>query len=285
MKLGAVYPQVELKGDVFAVGEFAKGAERLGYEYILMYDHVLGAAHEGRDPKLGGPYTELDPFHDPLVLFAYLAGITSNLEFATGVLILPQRQAALVAKQATDVDLLSRERLRLGVGSGWNYVEYQGLGQDFTNRGKRMDEQIDFMRTLWTKPLVTFHGQYEHLDRGNLNVRPKRSIPVWIGGFGDAAFRRGAQRGDGFIFGMAYERSIEQLARLREFLAEAGRNEATFGLELIGAGQEGSREMASIANRWREAGGTHHSVLTMGRGFTTVQQHLEHLAAVKDAMG
>jgi probable F420-dependent oxidoreductase len=218
-------------------------------------------------------------------MFAYLAGITKNLGFVTGVLILPQRQAALVAKQATDVDLLSRERLRLGVGSGWNHVEYQGLGKDFTNRGKRMDEQIDFMRRLWTEPLVTYHGDYEHLDRGNLNIRPKRSIPVWIGGFGEAAFRRGALLGDGFIFGLPYKRSVEHLARLRELLAEAGRDEATFGLELIGAGDGDARAMADIANRWREAGGTHHSVLTMGRGFTSVDQHLEHLAAVKDAIG
>lgn len=285
MKLGAVYPQIELQGDVFAVGEFARGIERLGYDYLLMYDHVIGAAHEDRTPKLTGPYTEVDPFHDPLVMFGHLAGITERLEFATGVLILPQRQTALVAKQATDVDLLSRERLRLGVGSGWNYVEYEALGKDFHNRGKRLDEQIDFLRKLWTEPLLTYHGQYEHVERGSLNIRPKRPIPIWIGGFSEPAFRRGARLGDGFIVGVPFARALDHLARIRHHLAEAGRNESGFGLELIAAGEGNPQAVASDVNGWRDQGGTHACVPTMGRGFTTVEAHLEHLAAVKQALG
>lgn len=285
MKLGAVYPQIELKGDVFAVGEFAKGLEKLGYDHISMYDHVVGASHKDRDPKLTGPYTEHDPFHDPFVMFGHLAAITERLEFVTGVLILPQRQTALVAKQATDVDLLSRERLRLGVGSGWNYVEYEALGKNFHDRGKRMDEQIDFLRKLWTEPLFSYDGQYEHLDRGNINLRPKRSIPIWLGGFSEPAFRRGARVGDGFIVGLRFPAALDHLARIRHHLTEAGRDQSNFGLDVIVAGDDAVQAVADRANHWRDQGGTHATIPTMGRGFKTVADHLEHLAAVKHAIG
>ena len=200
MKVGVVYPQTEMQGDPEALRQIGLATEALGYSHLLMYDHVVGALHEGREPKLWGPYTEQDPFHDPLVAFGYLAGITENIDLVTGVLILPQRQTALVAKQATDVDLLSGERLRLGVGTGWNYVEYDALGQDFAVRGPRLDEQIRFLRQLWTEDLSSFEGEYDHLDRGNINVRPKRCIPIWLGGFSEPAFRRAAAVGDGFIY-------------------------------------------------------------------------------------
>ena len=149
MKIGAVYPQTELRGDPDAVRRIGLAAESLGYDYLLAYDHVVGAVHADREPALTGPYTEHDPFHDPFVMFAYLAGITDRLEFATGVLILPQRQTVLVAKQSADLDLLSGGRLRLGVGVGWNYVEYNALGQSFARRGQRADEQIGILRSLW----------------------------------------------------------------------------------------------------------------------------------------
>src|SRR5271154_5397908 len=135
MDIGVAYPQIELHGDPIAVGQFGRAVEDLGFDHLLAYDHVLGAVHADRTPKLLGPYTERDPFHDPFVMFAYLAGITERIGFATGILVLPQRQTALVARQAADVDLLSAGRLRLGVGIGWNDVEYQALGQDFTTRG------------------------------------------------------------------------------------------------------------------------------------------------------
>ena len=159
MQIGVVYPQIELGGDPDAVRRIGLATEELGYDYLLAYDHVVGATHD-REPKLWGPYTDQDPFHDPFVMFAYLAGITERIEFVTGILILPQRQTVLAAQQAADLDLLSGERLRLGVGVGWNYVEYDTLGQDFDVRGPRLDEQIGFLRSLWSEPLVSFEGQF-----------------------------------------------------------------------------------------------------------------------------
>ena len=182
MKIGVVYPQIELGGDPQAVRQLGEAVENLGYDHLLAYDHVVGATHD-REPKLWGPYTDTDPFHDPFMMFAYLAGITQKIEFATGVIILPQRQTALVAKQVADLDLLSGERLRFGIGVGWNYVEYEALGQDFSTRGARADEQIELLRRYWSEPLVTFEGRFDRVDRGNILPRPRRKMPIWIGGF------------------------------------------------------------------------------------------------------
>src|SRR5215831_17058529 len=163
MKAGVVYPQVELGGDTGAVKAFAQAAEELGYDHIVIYDHVLGTVHAGREPKLTGPYKETDPFHEPLVTYAYLAGITKKLELATGVIVLPQRQTALFAKQAADVDLFSEGRLRLGVGVGWNWVEFDGLemSRHFRRRGRRQEQQIALIRKLWEQPVVE-HEDSDH---------------------------------------------------------------------------------------------------------------------------
>ena len=177
VQIGVVYPQIELGGDPTAVRRFGRAVEELGFDYLLAYDHVLGAVHAGRTPRLTGPYTERDPFHDPFVMFAYLAGMTERIGFATGVLILPQRQTALVARQAADVDLLSGGRLRLGVGVGWSPVEYQALGQDFRSRGARQEEQIELLRRLFTEPVVDFVGRFDRVDRAALVPKPARSVP------------------------------------------------------------------------------------------------------------
>src|SRR4030088_1246578 len=160
MQIGVVYPQNELRGDPSAVRRIGRAVEDLGFDHLLAYDHVLGAVHADRTPPITGPYTEHAPFHDPFVMFAYLAGITERIGFATGILILPQRPTALVARQAADVDLLSGGRLRLGVGVGWNPVEYEALGQDFRTRGARSEEQIEVLRALWDEPLVTYRGRW-----------------------------------------------------------------------------------------------------------------------------
>src|SRR6187431_520682 len=193
MEVGAAYPQNELGGDPDAVRRFGRAVEDLGFDHLLAYNHVLGAVHADRTPQLSGPYTEHDPFHDPFVMFAYLAGITERIGFATGILILPQRQTVLVARQAADVDLLSGGRLRLGVGVGWNYVEYEALGQDFRTRGARQEEQIELLRRLFTEPVVDFVGRFDRVDRAALVPKPTRSVPIWLGGSSEAAFERAAR--------------------------------------------------------------------------------------------
>ena len=187
MRCGVVYPQIELEGDPGAVKAFAQAAEDLGYDHLIMYDHVLGAEHSGREPPLSGPYTEKDPFHEPFISFAYLAGITRRIELVSGVIILPQRQTALVAKQAADIDLFSGGRLRLGVGVGWNWVEFDALevGPQFRRRGRREENQIALMRKLWTQPVVTHSDRDHQVERAGLCPMPKRCIPIWLGGFSE----------------------------------------------------------------------------------------------------
>ena len=291
MHIGAVYPQIELNGDPQALDRIGRAADALGYHHLLMYDHVVGAVHENRNPPLWerGPYTDKHPFHDPFVSFAYLAGITKKLEFMTGVLILPQRQTVLVAQQAADLDLLSGGRLHLGVGSGWNYVEYDALGQDFATRGRRLDEQIPYLRRLWSEPLVTFEGHFDRIDRANINPRPRRKIPIYLGGFSEPAFRRAARLGDGFIFAAGLEEmALPGWKRVRELLAEAGRGsagfQAVFLLQDPQAGGLSPGDAADAARRWQDAGGTHASVVTMGRGYTRVEQHIEHLEQAREQL-
>lgn len=278
MKIGVVYPQIELGGNPDAVRKIGLAAEALGYDHLLAYDHVVGATHD-REPKLWGPYTEQDPFHDPFIMFAYLAGMTQRLEFASGVIILPQRQTALVAKQVADLDLLSGERLRFGIGVGWNYVEYQALGQDFKTRGARADEQINLLRRYWSEPLVTFKGRFDEVDRGNILPRPRRQMPIWIGGFEEPAFRRGGRLGDGFMF--AGKEPLVHLARVKHHLNEAGRSLTGYGLDFITNVSTSVDAAVQAATMWREAGGTHVSICTMGMGLSTAEQHIDFMTQVK----
>ena len=281
MKIGAVYPQTELGGDPEAVRRIAAAVESLGYDYLLAFDHVLGAAPD-REPKLTGPYTDQDPFHDPLMMFAYLAGMTRRLEFMVGVLILPQRQTVLVARQAADLDLLSGGRLRMGVGIGWNPVEYQALGQDFSTRGRRLNEQVLLLRQLWAGPLTSFKGEFDHVDRAALNPRPTRKIPLWIGGTSEAAFLRAGRLGDGFVFVAGLERAREGWARIQYHLAQAGRSSDDFGRELlIGRNDSSAEKTIARIEKCREWGCTHVAVDTMGKGLGSIAAHIDYLAAVK----
>jgi probable F420-dependent oxidoreductase len=288
MKVGVVYPQIELGGDPEAVRRIGLATEELGFSHLLFYDHVVGAAvHADRDPPLQGPYTDDDPFHDPFVALGYLAGITEHIELVTGVLILPQRQTVLVAKQATDVDLLSGGRMRLGVGTGWNHVEYTALGQDFASRGRRLDEQIEYLRELWAEPLLTRRGEFDVIDRAGLNPRPKRAIPVWVGGFAEPAYRRAGRLADGFIFAGPVERVggrilgvLDAWERVRHHLEENGRSVEGFGADYIMLSARGPEQVAETIDRWRDAGGTHASVLTMGMDLEGTDAHLDYLADV-----
>jgi probable F420-dependent oxidoreductase len=286
MKIGAVYPQTELRGDPVAVRRIGKAVEDLGFDYLLAYDHVLGAVHADRTPKLTGPYTENDPFHDPFVMFGYLAGITERIGLASGVMILPQRQTALVARQAADVALLSDGRLRLGVGIGWNPVEYEALGQDFRTRGARQEEQIPLLRRLFTEPVVDFAGTFDRIDRAALIPKPTQPIPIWLGGFGEAAFDRAARLADGFIFfgGSGIDRVIQTWETMPGRLAKAGRPTEHFGAEFVAVPHDGLDGLRVDVDRWRDAGGTHLSVVTMGLGLDTIDAHIDYLTGVADGL-
>jgi len=284
MKVGVVYPQTELRGDPDAVRQFGTAAEMLGYTHLLAFDHVLGAPHD-RESKLVAPYTDRDPFHDPFILFAYLAGMTSKLEFAPAVLILPQRQTVLVAKQSADLDLMSGERFRLGVGTGWNSVEYEALGQDFQVRGARMTEQVILLRKLWEEHLVTFQGKYDRVDRAALLPRPKRRIPIWMGGFQEVSFRRAGQIGDGFIFSVtALDHVMECVARIKFHLNEARRDPREFGLEMITLATQSIPQLVETLERWRDLGGTHGAVRTLQRGFGELSAHLDFISEAAYAL-
>ncbi len=263
MKIGAVFPTTEIGNDPTAIRDWAQAAEQLGYDHVLIYDHVLGAVHGDRDPRLMGPYTEKDPFHEPFVLLAYLAGVTSRIELVTGVLILPQRQTALVAKQAAELDLLSGGRLRLGVGTGWNHVEYESLGEDFASRGKRFDEQVELLRQLWRNPVIDFRGDYHRVDRAGILPLPRPNLPIWFGGFSEVAVRRAARLGDGFIFGTTPTRMRALLAPLHEHLRGVGREPAEFGAEAIADFSDDPDQWVREREVWEQCGGTHLTLRAM----------------------
>jgi probable F420-dependent oxidoreductase len=282
MRIGVVFPQTEIGGDVGAVRAYGQRVEELGYRHVLAYDHVVGA-----DPAVHagwlGPYDVTTTFHEPFVLFGYLAGITS-LEMVTGIIILPQRQTALVAKQAAEVDLLTRGRFRLGIGLGWNYVEYEALGQDFATRGRRADEQVDLLRRLWTEASVTFQGRFDRVTGAGLAPLPvQRPIPVWFGAQSERAYRRAGRLGDGWFPQVPPGPRLDQARTVVERAArEAGRDPAAIGMEGRTSWRGDPGKLAEQAAAWRDAGATHLSVNTMGAGLRTVD---EHLAALETAAG
>jgi probable F420-dependent oxidoreductase len=286
MKIGAVYPQAELGGDPEALHDIAVGVERLGYDHLLLYDHVVGASHAGREPALPVHYNENTPFHEPLVAFGYLAAVTRRIELITGILILPQRQTVLVAKQAAEVDRLSGGRLRLGVATGWNWVEYEALGESFAGRGARLDEQIPYLRRLWSESVISAEGRFDRIDRAGICPRPQRMIPIWCGGYAAPALRRAALLADGFIFNLGLDLAqLDGWRRLQAMLREAGRPIAGFGCHfMMQADRDETFDLEAVADvlpRIRDAGATDASVVTMDRGFATVDQHLDFLADAK----
>ncbi len=279
MRIGVVFPQTELGGDAGAVRAYGQRVEELGFTHILAYDHVLGADPHAH-PGWAGPYDVHTTFHEPLVMFGYLAAVTTTVELVTGVIILPQRQTALVAKQAAEVDLLSAGRLRLGVGIGWNAVEYEALGEDFGNRGKRSEEQIAVLRRLWTEPSVTLDGRYHHITGAGLAPLPvQRPIPVWIGSASDAGYRRAGRVADGWFPMMSPGPGLDHArAVLTEAAEGAGRDPSGIGMEgrvaWRGDDDAARREVAA----WAQAGASHLSINTMGAGLATVEAHLDVLS-------
>lgn len=288
MRIGAIFPTREIGTDPGGIRDWAQGVEQLGYAHALVYDHVLGADVTDR-PDWQGPYDLDDPFHEPLTLLAYLAGITAKLELVTGVVILPQRQTTLVAKQAAQVDILSRGRLRLGVGLGWNVVEYEALGQDFAVRGERIEEQIRLLRRLWTTPSVTFHGRWDTVPAAGLNPMPvQQPIPVWLGGgFAPAALERIGRLGDGWIpLHPPTGSGQEALTAIHDAAHRAGRDPADIGVEgRLPASAARADRWDTDARRWRDFGATHLTVSTMDDGLHGPDAHLARLEEVRTAVG
>jgi len=280
MKIGAVFPQLEIGADPKVVRDWATTVEDAGYNHVLAYDHVLGADPANRPGWTG--YTDKSLFHEVFVLFGYLAGITTELELVTGVLVLPQRQTALVAKQAAEVDVLSGGRLRLGVGIGWNHVEYQALGVPFRQRGALLEEQVDVLRRLWADPVISYDGKYHEIEEAGLNPLPGREIPIWFGGSADAVLRRTGRIGDGWMPQSAPDETArDQIARIRQAAEEAGRDPAAIGIEArLTLGAVPEQDWRAFADGWRDLGATHFGVNTMNMGLSKPEDHAEVLRDV-----
>jgi probable F420-dependent oxidoreductase len=286
LQVGVVFPTTEIGRDPIAIRDFAQTTEELGVHHLLTYDHVVGAQHEGRHPRLNGPYDELDEFHEPFVLFGYLAGLTRRLELMTGVLVLPQRQTALVAKQAAEVDVLSLGRLRLGVGLGWNRVEYDVLGVPFEGRGARIDEQIAVLRALWEEPLVELSGAFHAIDRVGILPRPHRRIPVWYAVATARAAERATRIADGALFPSAAKEVCTMASKIGDVLERNGRNVDEFGLECIIDAEGGPARWATEVERWRRVGGTHVCLRTcvVRAGSNARQRQSDSIARQLDAV-
>jgi probable F420-dependent oxidoreductase len=280
-----VFPQTEIGVDPSVIKDFGQAAEELGFHHILAYDHVVGANPASR-PGWRPPYTHLDVFHEPFVLFGYLAGLTKKIELVTGIIILPQRQTVLVAKQAAALDVLSGGRLRFGVGIGWNPVEYEALGENFKNRGSRSEEQIQLLRKLWTQELVTFEGRWHKLTDAGINPLPvQRPIPLWFGGTDDRALRRLGKLGDGWfpLLG-ADDKCRAAIEKIRSYAKEAGRNPGEIGIEgRIGFGQGAPETWLKELQAWKDLGATHVSLNTMKAGLTSPSMHIEALRRFRTA--
>ena len=289
MQIGVVFPQLEIGNDPVAIRDYAQAAESLGYDHLLVYDHVLGANRETHE-WLRGPYRHPDAFHEPFVLFGYLAGLTQKIELVTGILILPQRQTALVAKQAAEVDVLSNGRLRLGIGIGWNSVEYEALNEDFTNRGRRSEEQIEVMRALWTNDLVTFKGRWHTITDAGINPLPvQRPIPIWFGGYDDRVLRRIGRIGDGWIIAgggsTPTQKTNSAVERVKGYTQDAGRDPSAMGFEkVIGYGDATVDKGINTVREWEDAGVTHLSLNTMNSGLATPSDHITAIQRFREAL-
>ena len=292
MKAGVVFPQTEIGADPVAVRDYVQAAEGLGFSHLIVYDHVLGADTTKHANWTGG-YTLESMFHEPFVLFGYLAGITTSIELVTAVLILGQRQTALVAKQAAQCDLLSGGRLRLGVGVGWNHVEYEALGEDFHTRGARQAEQIEVMRQLWTNDVIDFHGKYHDITSAGINPLPvQRPIPIWLGAGARAnpsppnrVLRRVARLADGWFPQVGPGDAPAVLERLAGFAQAAGRDPASIEMEPRINSADGDPEFwQAQTETWANLGATHISINTMRAGYQSPQEHINAITQFREVV-
>jgi probable F420-dependent oxidoreductase len=286
MEFGIVLPHNEIGNDPGAMKAFAQGAEALGAAHLLIYDHVMGA-----DPNRPGgwPKERYDKdiaFHEPLTTFAFIAGVTSKLTMMSTVLILPQRQTVLVAKQAAQVALLSNGRLRLGIGTGWNTVEYEALNEDFHTRGQRQAEQVVLLRKLWRDDSLTFQGRWHTVTAASINPRPAATIPIWFGGNAPALLKRCGELGDGWIpLGGPTPGAAEAIATIRRHREAAGLSWNGFGIQAQAQFRGGNPERwQSHAGKWRDAGATHLAIATYNAGLASVDAHLRAAASYLSAV-
>lgn len=288
MRIGVVFPQYEIGADPSAIRDFAQAVESIGYSHLVTYEHVLGAStqyHPDWQRPYGDShraYTDKDMFHEPFVLFGYLSAVTQRIELVTGILILPQRQTVLVAKQAAQVDVLSTGRLRLGVGLGWNKVEYEALGENFHTKASRIEEQIAVLRALWTQPAINFNARWHHISGAGINPLPlQRPIPIWMGGGADnvkdVVIERIARLSDGWLCQMDPNQQARQaVTKLRSFARAANRHPSEIGIEpRLNLREVDSRARRSYVADWQQLGATHISVSTLGMGHTSPQGHIE----------
>lgn len=285
MRIGAVIPHHEIGTDPGAIRAYAEGAEALGVDHLLIYDHVVGVDRD-RPGGFEGPYDKDVAFHEPFVLLGFMAACTTRIDLATAVLILPQRQTVLVAKQAAEVAILSGNRLKLGVGVGWNTAEYVALNEDFSTRGRRQTEQVELMRRLWSEDAFSFHGEYHTIEHASILPRPSSPIPVLFGGSAPALLERCARIGDGWMpLGSPNDKAADRIARLKELRTAAGRDWDGFLIHAQAqyAGGDPDRWRAH-AEKWAALGATHLAIATYNAGATDIDGHLariaEYLAAV-----
>ena len=294
MEIGVIFPQTEIEADVVAIRDFAQAAQETGYSYLFIADHVLGADASAYDHPLFGMYNHESVVHESLTTMGYLAGVVPGMGLMTGILILPQRQTALVAKQAAEIDVLCGGKLRLGIGVGWNFVEYEALGMNFQDRGARSAEQIEVMRELWTKESVDFHGKWHDITHAGINPLPvQRPIPVWLGVGSpaapvppDVALRRVALIADGWCPNFGPDEAGYALQeKVQGYMAEYGRDPSDLGLDgrLKTAGNSPEDWVEEVA-AWREMGASHLSIENRRAGLKTADQHIEMMRRFKEAV-
>ena len=285
MEIGAVFPHNEIGTDPQAIKDYAQGVEELGVTLLLIYDHVLGADRD-RPGGFEGPYDKDVAFHEPFTTFAFIAAVTKKLDMITTVMILPQRQTVLVAKQAAELAILSNNRFKLGIGVGWNAVEYTGLNENFKNRGKRQEEQVELMRLLWESEVLEYKGDYHHIDKASINPRPSKSVPIWFGGGAPQLIERCADLGDGWIPLMGpNEAARKTLAAIKAKRESKGLDWGNFGVQAQAQYAGGDAERWNKhAEKWRNLGASHLAIATHNAEPTNVDGHLgrikEYLIAV-----
>jgi probable F420-dependent oxidoreductase len=285
MRIGAVLPHHEIGTDSGAIKAFAEGLEGLGITHLLIYDHVIGADRD-RPGGFTGPYDKDVAFHEPFAVLSFIAAVTSTIELTTAVLILPQRQTVLVAKQAAELAILSGGRFRLGIGIGWNRVEYVALNETFTNRGRRQEEQVELLRRLWTEDSFSYQGQFHSIDQAGINPRPAAPIPIWFGGRAPVVLERCARLGDGWVpIDKPDDATRERLATIRRHREEAGQSMDGFAIQAQAQYSGGDPERwRRHADRWRELGATHLAIATHRAGPTDVDGHLARVAEYQAAV-